>query len=482
MSINLDEFPVREAARDMLGMVSPIYDQSYVGKWMFEIMGLPIGEAQQYVRELKDQLCPETATWSLGYWEQSYGLPTIPGLSIEERRWRIIRRRNYRKPMNPARMELLLEELCGRDVTIRENVAPHTFGVEIAPGDSEVDIDRLEELLDEIKQSQKSYHFVFEVEIGIQIRTGAVRQEFGYRLPGNGRKAGRWPRPANESAVRRGTVNVHPVRSHLGFPYTPAGTRPDVSTPGTAGRAAVEIRPLEHQEEIPFTTAGTRPDVNVPGRKEGTSVDIRPGMEAMETASPPASESRKTGRYPDVSIPSSIGRVDVDIEADGRSAEFAHRTASKDGKAGTYPDIAMEADVAQTGIDVIASMKAGSYPYPLTREDSMAGTHPDTATAVAVSRAAVNTHPSEEWSEAAYPAAGTRPDTMTTGAQRGMAVDAHPDSRWEEIQYHASRENSKAGTAPSRSMEGGKEPPGVNAHIAGKSVGIVHRICGAKKL
>lgn len=112
---DLENFPTRELARDMMGMISPIYDNSYVGKWIFEVMSVPLSLAQDTINELREQAFPETATWSLPYWEQSYGLPTNEALSIEERRSRVISKRNYRKPMNPARIEMLLKELCGRD-------------------------------------------------------------------------------------------------------------------------------------------------------------------------------------------------------------------------------------------------------------------------------------------------------------------------------------------------------------------------------
>ena len=68
---DLENFPTRELARDMMGMISPIYDNSYVGKWIFEVMSVPLSLAQKTINELREQAFPETATWSLPYWEQS---------------------------------------------------------------------------------------------------------------------------------------------------------------------------------------------------------------------------------------------------------------------------------------------------------------------------------------------------------------------------------------------------------------------------
>lgn len=52
---DLENFPTRELARDMMGMISPIYDNSYVGKWIFEVMSVPLSLAQKTINELREQ-------------------------------------------------------------------------------------------------------------------------------------------------------------------------------------------------------------------------------------------------------------------------------------------------------------------------------------------------------------------------------------------------------------------------------------------
>lgn len=47
---DLENFPTRELARDMMGMISPIYDNSYVGKWIFEVMSVPLSLAQDTIK------------------------------------------------------------------------------------------------------------------------------------------------------------------------------------------------------------------------------------------------------------------------------------------------------------------------------------------------------------------------------------------------------------------------------------------------
>lgn len=81
-----ENFPTRETAKDMLSMISPIYDRSYVGKWIFQVMAAPLELARETVEDMKNQAFPETATWSLPWWEERYGITGNEGKPLEERR------------------------------------------------------------------------------------------------------------------------------------------------------------------------------------------------------------------------------------------------------------------------------------------------------------------------------------------------------------------------------------------------------------
>jgi len=131
MAIDLDHFPTNETAIRMMERVSPIYQRSYVGKWIFEIMGLEMGEAREYFEELRQQPFPERTTWAIGYWERRYAITPKPTDDLETRRRNIIMKRGARLPMNPARMEQIVDSLTGRTSTVTENVDDYTFRVTI---------------------------------------------------------------------------------------------------------------------------------------------------------------------------------------------------------------------------------------------------------------------------------------------------------------------------------------------------------------
>lgn len=273
--MDLENFPTRETARDMMGMISPIYDDSYVGKWIFEVMSAPLALAQEVVDDLKNQAFPETATWSLPYWEQSYNIVTNEALSIEERRSAIIRKRNFRKPMNPARIEMLLSEVCGRDVELVENVAPHIFEIKIGPGVSDVDLRQAMDLLDEIKQSQKSYRIVFEVPVSVRIRAEPLRKLYQYRAASARNITGRFPYVNEIGQISRTGIRVRPRSENRAFPYVMAGTVPgpayNASLTSLQLQAAIEGR----GDKFPYTMAGTRPETSVTAEMEKGGVSAQ---------------------------------------------------------------------------------------------------------------------------------------------------------------------------------------------------------------
>ena len=73
---DLENFPVSESAKNMIASVSDgFYDNSYVGKWLFEVMGQEYDAAREIAEDILNQLFPETATWGLMYHEIKWGLP-----------------------------------------------------------------------------------------------------------------------------------------------------------------------------------------------------------------------------------------------------------------------------------------------------------------------------------------------------------------------------------------------------------------------
>ena len=183
--MDLEKFPRSGSARRMLSYVTKgWYEQSYVGKWLYEVMGIELDKAQQIVDELPYQVFVETATWGLAYHEIKWGLPVRERLSYEERRRLIYIKRDERAPMTPYRMETILKNLTGREAHVDDLTGPvNTFTVEFESGESPIHLAAVINQLNEVKQSHVTFAVnVLSVTEKAQIHA-AIEQYLIYKPP-----------------------------------------------------------------------------------------------------------------------------------------------------------------------------------------------------------------------------------------------------------------------------------------------------------
>lgn len=160
--MDLDNFPTSVVGKRMLKNVSPIYDKSYVAKWLFQVMGMEIDSAWNYIQELRNQGFVELATWGLTYWEQQYGIRPNPSGTTKERRDQIIYSRTSKSPMNPAKFVFLLEKACGKEIKITENIAPYTFGITVYSIPEADNDEAIRGTLNTLKPAHLSFSIVHE--------------------------------------------------------------------------------------------------------------------------------------------------------------------------------------------------------------------------------------------------------------------------------------------------------------------------------
>lgn len=164
---DIEAFPTSESALRMLGNVTQgFYDNSYVGKWLYQVMGLEYDEARNLVEELPLQMFPETATWGLMYHEMKWQLPVRNNLSYEERRQLIYQKRDYRAPMTPHRMETYLKNATGFKVYVADIHDSGPFGYKpehpnvfkvFFVGEGTLNSKAAWQMIDRLKQSHTTY-------------------------------------------------------------------------------------------------------------------------------------------------------------------------------------------------------------------------------------------------------------------------------------------------------------------------------------
>lgn len=143
-----------ETAGRMAGYVSPVYGRSYIGLWLFQVMGIPFDEILVITEHFFEEFFPETAVWSLPLWEQAYAVVGNDEESLEERRQRILLKR-HKQPMNPCRMEKLAGMLAGAGIKITEFTGKNAFTVTL---DRITDnMSGLQEFLDQVKPAHLTY-------------------------------------------------------------------------------------------------------------------------------------------------------------------------------------------------------------------------------------------------------------------------------------------------------------------------------------
>lgn len=184
--VNLEAFPSNETAKEMLNMVTKDwYEKSYVGKWIFQIMGKQMENAKELYDELRLQIFPETTTWGILYHEQKYGIIPNPLLSLEERKAAVLQKRKSQVAMNPARLEESLFQIFKRKASVEEDVKPYTILIVIEDGMNHLVLNELDDYIRMVKPSHISYLFEFERSEKIGIKGDCIAYEVPYVLCGS---------------------------------------------------------------------------------------------------------------------------------------------------------------------------------------------------------------------------------------------------------------------------------------------------------
>lgn len=121
-----------ETAQRIIDYVSPIYGESYVGLWLFQVIGLVLSDLNAVAVKLRDETNPITTDILLDYWEEHYALQRNSSYNNDQRRARLLSKIQERGPCNPTRLaDAVSAALGGVPVDITENVAQNTFLVNI---------------------------------------------------------------------------------------------------------------------------------------------------------------------------------------------------------------------------------------------------------------------------------------------------------------------------------------------------------------
>lgn len=151
-----------KTAQRMIDFISPIYGNSYVGLWILQAQGTILDYDCQLAEELRHETNPATATLLLDMWEDHYKLERGTGLTVEQRRARLVEKMRVRGACNPAKMAAAVSTaLGGVAVEVIENVSKNKFRVKVLePVDS---LEPAIKVIDRIKPAHLIYDILIEI-------------------------------------------------------------------------------------------------------------------------------------------------------------------------------------------------------------------------------------------------------------------------------------------------------------------------------
>ena len=162
----VEEILTSEEGQIILEYLSPIYGRSYAGLWLLQAIGMQLDKASRWTAELALQVTPETATWTIEFWEKEYGITPNPALSLEQRRAQVMAKMLERSAVTPYRIEQLVNTAFGVECIVREN----TDGVNFSANKFMVVVrksvsDEIKENIRELVTNVKPAHLIFDITV-----------------------------------------------------------------------------------------------------------------------------------------------------------------------------------------------------------------------------------------------------------------------------------------------------------------------------
>lgn len=177
--MNLEHFPYSESAKRMMSYLTQnFYDNSYVGKWIFEVIGQEWDMVKEIFDSFPEQGFPQTCSWSLKYFEQKFGLEGKG--TFEERKQALLQKITIFAPFTPAKIKQCIEALTGINMDrIQVLEYPKEFRFEIRVGlieNDNADLINAKKYISVIKPAHLIMLLILEIILLCEIRIKSESQ------------------------------------------------------------------------------------------------------------------------------------------------------------------------------------------------------------------------------------------------------------------------------------------------------------------
>lgn len=174
----MDRILTSEEGRKLVQMVAPIYGDSETALWIYQGIGAALDQLLRYLEEYKQQIFPQSATWSLELWERTYRIIPDPTWTLERRRENVLNKKRKHGAMNPARLADIISVYAGQNVRIEEHTdIGNEFTVIISALPDSINELAVRREVDRAKPAHLIYHIIYENSIPGQIFYGGYIQQ-----------------------------------------------------------------------------------------------------------------------------------------------------------------------------------------------------------------------------------------------------------------------------------------------------------------
>lgn len=163
-------------AQKVVQEVSPIYGEAYTVLWLYQVIGSVLDKMEEWTGTLEQQVVPQTATWSLPYWEEQYKIASDPSWTYERRRQNIVNKCKNRAPINPQKMANIVAVAAGGDARVEELTEKNHFTVYISARQDMVDEAFVKKEIDTAKPAHLRYDIIYERYIDATYHVGGAVQ------------------------------------------------------------------------------------------------------------------------------------------------------------------------------------------------------------------------------------------------------------------------------------------------------------------
>ena len=174
-----------ESSKKAVQRVTHKYDEAPIMLNLFNAIGLTMDKYIAACEDLQNQVLPQTATWSIPWWERAYGIAVSDDSitdedSLADRRTAIIQKMKVRGALTPQYFaELISQAVFGAEIVIEENTGTRKFTVYLSGPQNDAIESAVRSAIDKYKPAHLCYEIIYQNTTETQLYVGGIVTQYG---------------------------------------------------------------------------------------------------------------------------------------------------------------------------------------------------------------------------------------------------------------------------------------------------------------